>query len=374
MTPVGMAMLFHVFPPAERVRASAVLIIPTALAPALGPVLGGIFVDDVTWRWVFFVNVPIGAIAVIFGGVFLADTRHGTAGRFDVVGFILAGVSLGSLMYGLSEGPSKGWSEPTVVTTCIVGAVLLVAMVLFELRVDDPMLDLRLYTNRLFCASLSVITLMSLGFFGVIYLLALFYQYGLGLSAINSGLNVFPEAIGVMISSQLVTRQLYPRCGPRRIMCAGSTIAAVMMALLCLVGPSTSLWVVRAIMLVLGFGLAGIFIPVQAAAFAKISLPKIGRASTLFNTQQRIGSAIGVAIVATVAAAIGPTHIVHGQVEPHLIAYRIAFLVAAGLTLLAAIAALLVNDADAAETMVRRPKKSAPGGESIAAQDVPVTG
>ena len=104
MTPVGMAMLWRAFPPAERIRASAVLLVPTAFAPALGPVIGGLFVTDLTWRWVFYVNVPIGIVALTFGLLFLHEQEKQDPGRFDLAGLLLA-AGFGLLMYGLSEGP-----------------------------------------------------------------------------------------------------------------------------------------------------------------------------------------------------------------------------------------------------------------------------
>ncbi len=105
MAPVGMAMLYRVFPPSERVRAASILTIPTTLAPALGPVLGGFLVTSLSWRWVFFVNLPIGIVAIVFGALFLEHSGAMDAGRLDVPGFVLGGAGLGLLMYGVSEGP-----------------------------------------------------------------------------------------------------------------------------------------------------------------------------------------------------------------------------------------------------------------------------
>src|SRR5271165_5234698 len=117
LAPVGMAMLFRAFPPEERIRASAILTVPTTLAPALGPVLGGLLVTDLSWRWVFYVNLPLGAAAFVFGLVFLQSQKQDRPGRFDLPGFLLSGVGLGSLMYGVSEGPNLGWGKPDVLGT-----------------------------------------------------------------------------------------------------------------------------------------------------------------------------------------------------------------------------------------------------------------
>jgi len=364
MTPVGLAMLFRVFPPAERVRASSILVVPTALAPALGPVLGGIFVTELSWRWVFYVNVPIGICALIFGAVFLEDhLEEQGPGRFDVAGFAASGVGLGLLMYGLSDGPIRGWGEPAVVTTTAAGVALLVAMVAIELHTRSPMVDLRLFSNRLFRASNLVMLLAAMAFIGVLYMVALFYQDGLHLSALQSGLNTFPEALGVMCGSQLVTRGLYPVLGPRRVIMAGTVVIAGAMAAMTSIGFHTDLWWARGLLFVIGFGMSGVFIPTQAASMATISPAATGRASTLFNVQRQLGGAIGVAVLTSVLAAVGPVHLVAGHPTSNLGAYYGGFLTAAGLALAAGMcAAVAVRDEDAASTMTgrrgpRRPKQ-----------------
>src|ERR1700724_2787509 len=121
LAPVGMAMLYRAFPPAERIRASAILTVPTTLAPALGPVLGGLLVTDLSWRWVFYVNVPIGVAAFGFGAIFLQQSAQARPGRFDLVGFLLSGVGLGLLMYGVSEGPNLGWRQAQVLAAIAAG-------------------------------------------------------------------------------------------------------------------------------------------------------------------------------------------------------------------------------------------------------------
>jgi EmrB/QacA subfamily drug resistance transporter len=371
MTPVGLAMLFRVFPPAERVRVSAILILPTALAPALGPVLGGLFVTDLSWRWVFYVNVPIGAAAVIFGVLFLADQRPPSVAGFDLRGFALSGLGLGLLMYGVSEGPDLGWATTRVLVAVAVGVVLLVGMVAVELRIGDPLLDLRLFGDRLFRSATGVITLGSIAFFGVLYLLALFFQDALHLDALHAGLSIFPEALGVVMSSQLVTRLAYPALGPRRVMAAALLIVAASMATLSQVNTGTDLWLIRGVVFILGVGMAGVFLPSQAAAFSTLPRAKTGDASTIFNAQRQLGAAIGVAVLTTVITSLHPLHVVAGRTVANLRAYEVGFLVAAGVAVAAALVALTVHDEDAASTMVarNRPKTRPQSVEDLAATE-----
>ena len=226
MAQAGLTMLFRAFPQAERVRASAILVIPTALAPAVGPVIGGFFVTDVTWRWVFYVNVPVGLFALAFGALFLADQEHPPARRFDVAGFVTSSLGLGLLMYGVSERPSTGWTAGPIVACVVAGALLLAAMVVIELRVTAPLLDLRVYADRMFRSASIVLTLTSVAFFGLLFLLSLFFQDGLHFSALQAGSTICPEAVGVIIASQIISRRIYPLVGPRRIMVAGLLLIA----------------------------------------------------------------------------------------------------------------------------------------------------
>jgi EmrB/QacA subfamily drug resistance transporter len=359
LAPVGLAMLFRVFPPAERIRASAILTIPTTFAPALGPVLGGLLVTDLTWRWVFYVNVPIGVAAFVFGVIFLQQAEQDRPGRFDLAGFLLSGIGLGALMYGVSEGPGHGWGSPQVLATIIAGAVLLAVMVVVELRTAEPIVALRLLGNRLFRSANGVMVLTSVAFLGSLYVISLYYQDGRGLSPLASGLSTFPEAVGVMLGAQLASRVLYPRLGPRRHITIGLLGVTVSIGLLALLGPGTSLWWARVLMFTLGLAMGQVFVPTQAAAFATISPAETGRASTMFNAVRQLGGAVGVAVLTTVIVGVGATHLVAGHEVANLTAYRITFLVAAAIALLGIGPSLSIKDADAAATIVRRHPKGA---------------
>jgi EmrB/QacA subfamily drug resistance transporter len=368
LTPVGMAMLFRTFPPEERVRASSILTVPTAVAPALGPVLGGLLVTDLSWRWVFFVNLPIGVLAFAFGLIFLEEHRQPHPGRFDIPGFLLSGIGFAAVMFGVSEGPDKGWHSPEILASILIGAALLVGLVRVELRAARPLLKLRLYRNRLFRSTSLVLMFAMAAFLGVLFAVPLFFQLALGLNALQSGLNTFPEAIGVMIGAQIASRLLYPRIGPRRLVAAGLVGVACSMALMTQVGFDTDLWWMRLLMLSMGVCMAQVIVSSQAASFATVSQADTGNASSLFNSGRQLGSALGVSLVTTVIAAVGAVHVVAGHPVADLTAYHAAFLATAGVALAGSLVALTIDDAAAATTMVHRSSKTpVSGGRTPAA-------
>ncbi len=351
LAPVGLAMLFRVFPLEERIRAASILTVPTTLAPAAGPVLGGLLVTELSWRWVFYVNVPIGAVAIVFGLIFVRQPPQDRPGRFDLTGFLLSGAGIGSLMYGVSEGPNIGWARPEVIGTVIAGGLLLTAMVRVELRHSRPLVALGLLRDRLFRSATGALTLAGVGFIGTLFVTSLYLQDGRGLDALVAGLSIFPEAFGVMVGAQLASRLLYPALGPRRHISLGLAGASVSMALLAVLGDHTSLWWARLIMFALGVSMGQIFVPTQAAGFATIQPAFTSAASTLFNTARQLSGAVGVAVLTTVIVAVGAVHVVAGRPVPDLNAYRAAFLVAAAVALAGIVPAALIRDRDAATTI-----------------------
>jgi EmrB/QacA subfamily drug resistance transporter len=354
LTPVGMTMLYRTFPPAERIQASRILTVPTAFAPALGPIVGGALVTSLSWRWVFYVNVPIGIVALCFGAAFLVEQREASPGRFDGLGLTLSGAGFGSLMYAVTEGSSRGWASPTIAGAGAAGVLLLAALVASELAMPEPMVDLRLLTDRLFRTGVLVIFLGAMTFLGVLYIVPLYFQDGLGASPLVSGLSTFPEALGVMLGAQIATRT-YSRVGPRRLIVAGLSGIVVVTLLMALVnaGPG-ALWTMRGLLFLLGLCMGHVFAPNQAASFATISWTATGRASTLYNALRQLGSAVGVALLSTVTELAGTVHRTGGAARPNLGAYHLAFVTASGTALLAAAIALTIRDRDAASTMRRR--------------------
>jgi EmrB/QacA subfamily drug resistance transporter len=354
LTPVGMAMLYRTFPPQERIGVGRILMFATILGPALGPIIGGFILEHWPWPWIFFVKVPIALAALIFGLLFLEEQRQEEPGGFDIAGFLLGGIGFAAVMYGLSEGPQRGWLSPVIAVSLLGGAIALGLFVWAELRQSTPMIQLRLLNNRLFRTTLAVSFFGSAGFIGVLFLVPLFLQEALQLSPFQTGITTAPEAIGVVTATQLVAR-IYPRIGPRRLMSAGLGIVTVSILLMALIEQDTNLWVIRLLMFALGSGMAFLFLPNQAASLATISVRDTGRATTLTNVQRQLGSALGVALLGTVLGAVGPIITsADGSTEPNLTAYRAAFLTAAAIAMIGAVIAQRVPDEDAEETMVRR--------------------
>jgi EmrB/QacA subfamily drug resistance transporter len=357
MAPVGMAMLYRVFPPAERIRAASILTVPTTIAPAIGPVLGGFLVTSLSWRWVFFVNVPLGIAALIFGALFLEHLGAQDPGQLDMRGWVLGGTGLGLLMYGVSEGPLKGWSSTDVIATCVAGAALLGVFIMVELQTERPLVDLRLLSGRLFRSTNVVMFLAAAAFLGLLYLIPLYFQDARGMTPLQSGLSTFPEAFGVMIGAQFASRLIYPHIGPRRHITGGLLGLAVIMLALTQVGVTTNLWYIRTLMFLLGWMMAQVMVPNQAASFAMISAESMGRASTFFNTMRQVGSAVGVAVLSTVLIGVGSTQASGGKVPPDMTAYHLAFLTSALFALVGVAFSLTIHDSDAAETIVRRRRR-----------------
>ncbi|MGH0827373.1 MDR family MFS transporter [Bacillus pretiosus] len=337
LTPVGMAMLFRTFSPEERPKISRFIVLPIAVAPAIGPIIGGFFVDQMSWRWAFYINLPFGIVALLFGLLFLSAP-----------GFAM-------LIYALSQGPSKGWISPEIMSTGIAGVVFITLFIIVELKVKQPMLDLRLLKEPVF-RKMSLISLFSsAGLIGMLFVFPLMYQNVIGASALESGLTTFPEAIGLMISSQIVPWS-YKKLGARKVISIGLICTAIIFVLLSFVNHDTNPWQIRALLFGIGIFLGQSVGAVQFSAFNNIAPPSMGRATTIFNVQNRLGSAIGVAVLASILAGFvnyGAQHNAHSDFLP----YQAALIGSAIFLLVALLFSLRISDK---EVMSKKKKKPLP--------------
>jgi EmrB/QacA subfamily drug resistance transporter len=362
MVPVGTAMLFRAFPAHERARAAVVMTVPTVIAPALGPVLGGWLVDSVSWRWIFLINVPIGVLGTVFCLLFLKEQKEEAAGRFDLPGFVLSGAGLALVLFALSRGPEHGWTSAPVLLTGSGGIVAFVLLAIVELRIAEPMLDLRLFQDRMFRAANIVWFAAGMSLMGVFFILVLFMQNLQGYSAIETGWILLPGAATVTVFAPIAGK-LYPLVGPRRLLATALALFAASSGAMVLIDIETSVWWLLATIVVRGVAMAFTFIPLQAATFATISSASTGRASSLFNTNRQVAAAVGVALLATVLIERTTTHVgaamqnaapqaaqaaaAHGQ----LLAFHDAFFALTLISIVGLISTLLIRDADAAASM-----------------------
>ena len=358
LTPVGTAMLFRAFPPAERAKGAAVLMIPMVVAPASGPILGGYLVEYQDWRWIFFINIPVGLLGLLFAGLFLREERQPNPGRVDVPGFFLAAAGLAAVMYALAEAGINGLGDRNVFLFGVPGLAILAVFAFVELRTREPMIDVRLFNNRLFSTMNTAQIVGYSGMMGGLFLLPLLLQSEMGLSPFQSGLTTFPQAIGVVAMVQVAGR-IYGVIGPRRMMMGGMLgIAATTLCFLA-VDLETSQWWIRLMMFARGCSFALVLIPIQTATYATMKPQEMGRASAIFNANRQVAASFGVAVLATVLtnrlafhdAILGNPATRDGA----LTAFHEAFVVAAGLAVLGALASLLINDREAAVSMRQAP-------------------
>jgi len=300
LMPVGQSIIVKAAGHGNLGRVMGVLGVPTVLAPVVGPTLGGFLLETVSWRAIFLINVPIGVLAYVLGLRLLPRDAGAPTYRLDVLGLLLASVSLSLVTYGLSEvaaDPAIGRAE--VIGPVVVGAVLLGVFVRHALRRDHPLLDLRLFADRAYgLASFGVLVNGAISLGGLI-LLPLYLQGVRGESATTTGLLVAPTAVGVVLVMSQAGRWT-DRYGGGRVATAGTAILTVATFPLALVDDHTSYWYITGWMLLrgIGTGLAGM--PLMAAALTSIAQAKSPDASAQLFVLQRVGGSLGTAALVVV--------------------------------------------------------------------------
>jgi len=350
VTPVGGAMLYRAFPMAERAKAAIGVLSVAVIAPAIGPMLGGILVDTVSWHWIFLINGPIGAVAIFLAVTWLTETKQEAPGRFDIAGFVLSGAAVGIFLYTLSIGPERGWFSAYTLTFAAVGIAAATALIVIELRIPEPILALRLFKDRLFRTINISASMVYAGFFGMIFVLPLYLQSLRGYSAFESGLAQSPQAVGVFLVSNLVGKRLYRLVGPRRLMVVGTAATAAATCLFATADLTTPLSTIAAFSFIRGLSVGMVFVSIQTAAYATTSMADTGRATSLFNTQRQVSYASGVALAATVIAAILPAAGDAAPAADRLSAYQGGFLAVGLIMVPAIVVSWFIDDDDVAET------------------------
>jgi EmrB/QacA subfamily drug resistance transporter len=350
LVPIGSAIVFRAYPLERRSTAAAAVLSVAVVAPALGPMLGGVLVDQASWHWIFFINLPIGAAAIAFASFVLREDRDDDAGPFDLAGLVLSGGSVSLLVYTLSVGPERGWTSGYVLGLGGLGAAMFVVMVMVETRRRYPMLALRLFADRHFRNVNLSASMLYAGFFGQILVLPIYLQSLRGFSATTSGVVASATPVGVFLVSNLVGKRSYAAFGPRRLMSVGGLAAALISCAYVFVDLDTSLWTLAGMGFARGLAMGFVFLAIQTAVYATTSVADTARASSVFNTQRQVAYASGAALGATViTSGLRGIPDAAPAIE-RLPPYQGAFL-AVGLVMLPAVfTSQLIRDDDVAET------------------------
>jgi len=326
-----------------RLRAIALYATVSAAGAALGLVAGGVLTEVASWRWVMFVNVPIGAAVWLVGRPALAETatRHG---RLDLLGALTSTVGMGGLVLGLVEAGGAGWGDPVTLGALALGLATLAVFVRTESRAAEPILPLRLFAHATRTTANVGRGLVYAGLYGSFFFLSQYLQEVRGLSPVAAGLLFLPIPVAIFASSQLTSRVLVKLVPERALMLSGTAVAATGMALAAMLGPATPLAQIVLWLLLLGAGGGTAMVSLMSGSLAGVAPADAGAASGLVNVSQQLGAALGLAVLVSVfGATTGHGRVGPGQAVAYVHALDGVFALAAGFALgaLALIAAFV---------------------------------
>jgi EmrB/QacA subfamily drug resistance transporter len=315
--PAGMTILTRAAGPQRVGRVMAIIGVPMLLGPVLGPILGGWLVEDYSWRWIFFINVPIGIAALLASRRILPRDVSAREHRLDWQGLLLLSPGLALFIYGLAKTNSAGgFGSPQVLVPALVGLAMIALFVRHSLRTVDALIDVRLFKNRVFAAASSTLALAIIAMFGGMLLLPLYLQVVRGESPMTTGLLIAPQGFGAMIAMPIAGR-LTDRTGAGRIVPVGLALVGVAFLGLTQLSADTSYWLFGGILFVMGLGMGSSMMPTFSAAMQTLRHSQIAKASTTLNIDQQTGASIGTAVMSVLLAHQLATHLagvagVHG--------------------------------------------------------------
>ncbi|HET8977330.1 MAG TPA: DHA2 family efflux MFS transporter permease subunit [Solirubrobacteraceae bacterium] len=349
--PVGQLMMAEAAGPKRMGRVMSIVAVPAMLAPILGPTLGGLILDNISWRWIFFVNVPIGVIAVISALRILPNVERKKTDPLDYLGLVLMAAGMPLITYGLTEiGTTGGVSSAKVIIPIIVGLLLTGAFVIHALHARRPLLNVRLYQKATFSSASIAMFCIGAALFGGMILLPLYWQTVRHESVLLTGLLVAPQGLGAAIVMPIAGK-LTDRFGGGPLSVVGVLLTTLGTIPFALIGAHTSILSLCLWMLVRGFGIGFAFMPAMSAAFAALRHDELSDATPQLNVLQRLGGSIGIAVLAVVlqrgldttqalaAHGAGPGQVLASAAS----AYGSAFWWATGLTAVAIVPSIILT-------------------------------
>lgn len=316
LQPLAQAILLETFPKERHGHAMAAFGIGILLAPILGPTLGGWITDNYSWRWIFYLNLPVGVLSVVLVNRFVFDPPYvkRSGDKVDLYGIGFLALGIGSLQVFLDTGERKDWFSSNYIRTfailCVVG---LVALIIREWMIDHPVVDLRVLKNRSFSAGVFLIGMLGFVLYSSLVLLPLYLQTLMGYPAYNSGLALSPRGIGALLFTPLAGH-LTTKTDPRRLLVAGLVLGSITMFQLSGLNLYAGFWDIFWAQVLQGIALSFLFIPLMTLAMARITPEKMGNATSIFNLMRNIGGSVGIAVMTTFLSRRSQIH------QNHLIA------------------------------------------------------
>jgi EmrB/QacA subfamily drug resistance transporter len=303
MMPSTLSIISATFPVQERGMAIGIWAGVSAMALAIGPLVGGLLTEHINWSWIFFINVPIGAVGILAARLVIRESRDTSAEqRLDIPGLLASGVALFALVFALIEANSHGWTSPEILALFAVAGVGLIAFVLLELHQRAPMLDLSLFRSGTFAGANLVAMLVFLAMFGVFFFVSLYMQNVLGYSPVKAGAVFLPMTVLIMFVAPAAGK-LSDRLGSRWLVTGGMTLVGIALLIFSRLDADSGFWDIVPGLVIGGFGMATVMTPVTAAAIGSVPVTKAGVGSGVLNTFRQVGGALGIAVMGAIVAS-----------------------------------------------------------------------
>jgi MFS transporter, DHA2 family, multidrug resistance protein len=321
LQPLSQAVLLEAFPPNERGKAMGFWGLGVVVAPILGPVLGGWLTDNYSWRWVFYINIPVGVASLIMTKMFIFDPPYlrQESRKVDYWGIGMLAVGIGALQILLDKGQEDDWFESNfMIALAIIAAVLLTVFVIHELLTDDPVVDLRVFKIRSYAVGVFLMTVVGFVLYGSLVLLPIMLQTLLGYPSLQAGIAMAPRGMGAFVMMP-ITGMMTGKFDARKLLTVGLVIGGVTLLWLSLINLQAGYWDIFWPQIVQGVGMSLLFVPLTTVSMDPIPREKMGNATSLFNLMRNIGGSIGIAVTGTLIAR--HTRVVTGTLGEHVNVY-----------------------------------------------------
>ena len=303
MNPATLSIITATFPPRQRGMAIGVWAGVSALALAIGPLVGGVITQHISWNWIFFINVPVGILAIVVARLVIRESRDNSAEqRLDLPGLLTSAIGLFALIYALIEANTYGWTSARILACFAIAVIGLAAFVVLELRQRVPMLDLSLFRNPTFAGANGIMLLVALAMFGVFFYVSLYVQNILHYSPTQAGATFLPMTLCIVFLAPIAGR-ISDRYGPRWLISSGMALVAVSLVIFGRLDLTSNFWDIFPALLIGGAGMAMSMAPTTATAMHAVPVDKAGVGSAVLNSMRQVGGSLGIAVMGAIVAS-----------------------------------------------------------------------